>query len=60
HTEVSTMDREQYMFYINEFLNEMSDTSLKKVFDYTQWRYVQDYDISSDNNPDKKECGSHE
>ncbi|WP_285947410.1 hypothetical protein [Thomasclavelia cocleata] len=54
------MDREQYMFYINEFLNEMSDTSLKKVFDYTQWRYVQDYDISSDNNPDKKECGSHE
>ena len=54
------MDREQYMFYINEFLNEMSDTSLKKVFDYIQWRYVQDYDISSDNNPDKKECGSHE
>uniref|UniRef100_UPI00255ABFBE hypothetical protein n=2 Tax=Thomasclavelia cocleata TaxID=69824 RepID=UPI00255ABFBE len=60
HTEVSTMDREQYMFYINEFLNEMSDTSLKKVFDYIQWRYVCDYDISSDNNPDKKECGSHE
>ena len=53
------MDREQYMFYINEFLNEMSDTSLKKVFDYIQWRYVQDYDISSDN-PDKKECTSHE
>lgn len=56
---MDTMDREQYIFYINECLNKMSDTSLKKVFDYTQWRYVHDYDFSSDNNPDKKEA-SHE
>lgn len=56
---VSAMDREQYIFYINECLNKMSDTSLKKVFDYTQWRYVHDYDFSGDNNPDKKEA-SHE
>ncbi len=49
------MDREQYMFYINEFLNKMSDASLKKVFDYTQCRYVRDFDNNSE-----KECGSHE
>lgn len=51
------MDREQYMFYINKLLNEMSDTSLKKVFDYTQWRYVRDYDFDSDS---EKGCDSHE
>lgn len=51
------MDREQYMFYINEFLNKMSDASLKKVFDYIQWRYVRDYDFDSDS---EKEYGNHE
>ena len=54
------MDRLQYIFYINECLNKMSDTSLKKVFDYTQWCYVHDYDFSSDNSHDEKECASHE
>lgn len=51
------MDREKYIYYINELLNKMSDTSLKKVFDYTQWRYVRDYDFDSDN---EKGCDSHE
>ncbi|WP_279000662.1 hypothetical protein [Thomasclavelia cocleata] len=49
------MNREKYIIYINKLLNEMSDTSLKKVFDYTQCRYVRDFNNNSD-----KECGSHE
>ncbi|WP_301092446.1 hypothetical protein [Thomasclavelia cocleata] len=51
------MDREKYIIYINKLLNKMSDASLKRVFDYTQWRYVRDYDFDSNS---EKECGSHE
>lgn len=44
------MNKEKYVYYINEYLNKMSDTALKKIFDYINYCCLYD----------DKECVSHE